>query len=99
MTCSPVTDVGPPPRSARLPTRRWDNTNPNVLRGESQSLSAGRNCRRALAILGALALASLCRSRRRLPIPAMHRLVVAEEQRFAELCHQLTHARLRGAQK
>lgn len=55
--------------------------------------------RTPLTDIGHRPLAALRRFRsRRRPTPVMHRLVAAEEQRFAELCQQITAAR-RGAEQ
>ncbi|AKN68738.1 hypothetical protein QR97_02005 [Streptomyces sp. PBH53] len=56
--------------------------------------SAGRYPRHfAITFLGTLVLTGLRWAwLRRRPTPVMHCLVAAEEQRFAELCQQITHA-------
>lgn len=61
--------------------------------------SIGRNPRRlTLALLGTLAVAVLSRVRRRRPAPVMHGLVLADEERFVELCQQITGTRRGGKQ-
>ncbi|MEU9426237.1 hypothetical protein AB0D87_25925 [Streptomyces sp. NPDC048342] len=96
----PIADVGPCSLTARPTARRWENTAPYVPHGEPKRPSAGRNPRRlAFALLGALALAALCRARsRRWPTPVIHRLAAADELRFAALCQQITDAR-RGVEQ
>ncbi|WP_127151619.1 hypothetical protein [Streptomyces lydicus] len=96
----PLADVGPRSLPARRTARCWENTAPYVPHGEPQRPSAGRDPRRlAFALLGAFALAALCRARaRRRPTPVIHRLVAADEMRFTALCQQITDAR-RGVEQ
>jgi hypothetical protein len=96
----PLADVGPRSLTARPAARCWENTAPYVPHGEPKRPSAGRNPRSlAFALLGALALAALCRARsRRRPTPAIHRLVAADEMRFTARCQQITDAR-RGVEQ
>jgi hypothetical protein len=97
----PLADVGPRPLTAQPAARRRNNTAPYVLpQGEPVRPIIGRYPRHlAIAFLGALALTCLRRARlRRRPTPVMHCLVAAEDQRFAELCQQITYARGRAAQ-
>ncbi|MGW3957326.1 hypothetical protein ACWEKM_42060 [Streptomyces sp. NPDC004752] len=96
----PTADVGPRSLSARPGARCWENTAPYVPHGEPKRPSAGRDpSRLAFALFAALALAAVCRvqSRRR-PTPVIHRLVAADEMRFAALCQQITDAR-RGVEQ
>jgi hypothetical protein len=100
MTRAPFTDIGPalrngsPRQQSRLHARRRENEASNPLGGRRASAPGNYLCQFALALLAMLALAALRRSRRRQrPAPAIHRLVAADELRFAALCLQITHAR------
>lgn len=94
MTPSPLSGVGPF-LTARPDARRWENTPPYVLHGESKRPSAGHDLRRiAPVLLTALVVTVIRHSRRvRWAAPLIHRLVAAEELRFAVLCQQIAHAR------
>lgn len=100
MTRSPLTDVGRRPPRGPTPARRWQHTAPYVPHSEPKRPSGGWNPRRlATALLTALVLAALHRLRPwRRPKPVMHRLVAADEMRFAAMCQQITAAR-RGAEQ
>lgn len=103
MTRAPAPLVGPALRSGSSPLQQTrpsarrceDITTPNGPLGESMRPSAGR----LLILVGCALLATLRWLKdQQQPSPAMQQLAAAEEQRFAQLCQQITHAR-QGVQK
>ncbi len=100
MTFAPLTYVGlpppgarpgPPPPWARTFPRRWGDIASPLPPKELKHQRRGEPRRLALALIGPLALEALRRPRhRRRPSPVMRELAAADEQRFAEQCHQFT---------